>query len=78
MPLSTQIKLLRAIETKLIERIGSNKCIPVDLRFISATNRNISKEIEKGNFREDLYYRINAITIEIPPLRHRKRIYPLL
>ncbi len=49
MPLSTQIKLLRAIETKLIERIGSNKCIPVDLRFISATNRNISKEIEKGN-----------------------------
>ena len=64
--------MLRAIETKSIERIGSNKCIPVDLRFISATNRNISQEIEKGNFREDLYYRINAITIEIPPLKDRK------
>lgn len=78
MPLSTQIKLLRAIETKSIERIGSNKCIPVDLRFISATNRDICKAIEIGDFREDLYYRINAITIEIPPLRDRREDLPLL
>ncbi|NLJ78525.1 MAG: sigma-54-dependent Fis family transcriptional regulator [Tissierellia bacterium] len=72
MALSTQIKLLRAIETKSIERIGSNRSIPVDLRFISATNRDISQALEKGDFREDLYYRINAITVEIPPLRDRR------
>lgn len=78
MPLSTQIKLLRAIETKSIERIGSNSCIPVDLRFISATNRDISKALEEGDFREDLYYRINAITIEIPPLRDRREDIPHL
>ncbi|HHV38011.1 MAG TPA: sigma-54-dependent Fis family transcriptional regulator [Tepidimicrobium sp.] len=78
MPLSTQIKLLRAIETKSIERIGSNRCIPVDLRFISATNRDISKALEEGDFREDLYYRINAITIEIPPLRDRREDLPHL
>ena len=71
-----QVKLLRAIENKSIERIGSNKKINVDLRLISATNKDIYKNIEKGEFREDLFYRINTIIIEIPPLRERKEDIP--
>ncbi|WZL74082.1 sigma-54 dependent transcriptional regulator [Clostridiaceae bacterium 35-E11] len=78
MPTSTQIKLLRAIETKSVERIGNNRSISIDLRLISATNRNIPIEIKKGTFREDLFYRINTITIEMPPLRERKEDLPLL
>lgn len=77
-PPAIQTKLLRALETKTIERIGSNKEIAVDLRFISATNRDITEEIKKGNFREDLYYRINTIFITIPPLRKRKEDLPHL
>ncbi|AOT71537.1 sigma-54-dependent transcriptional regulator [Geosporobacter ferrireducens] len=72
MSLNTQVKILRVLDTKQIERIGSNKQIKVNFRLISATNRNLSKEIELGNFREDLFYRINTINIEIPPLRERK------
>ncbi|MBB6217355.1 DNA-binding NtrC family response regulator [Anaerosolibacter carboniphilus] len=72
MSLSTQVKILRVLDNKQIERIGSNKQINVNFRLISATNRNLPKEIELGNFREDLYYRINTINIEIPPLRERK------
>lgn len=71
-PVNIQVKLLRTLDTKAIERIGSNKVINVDLRLISATNRNIYKTIEKGDFREDLFYRINTIIIEVPPLRERK------
>ena len=71
-----QVKLLRAIENRSIERIGSNKKINVDLRLISATNKDIYKNIEKGEFREDLFYRINTIIIEIPPLRERKEDIP--
>jgi DNA-binding NtrC family response regulator len=70
--ISTQVKLLRAIENKTIERIGSNKSISTNIRLISATNRKINEEIKIGGFREDLYYRINTITIEVPPLRERK------
>ncbi|MEK6265610.1 MAG: sigma-54 dependent transcriptional regulator [Clostridium sp.] len=78
MPLSTQIKLLRVIEDRAIEKIGSNISTPVDFRLITATNKSIVKLIEKGLFREDFYYRINTIIIEIPPLReHKEDIYSL-
>ena len=70
--LNTQVKFLRVLENRKIERIGSNKQIEVDFRLISATNKLITEEIKKGSFRQDLYYRINTITIEIPPLRERK------
>ncbi len=72
MSLSTQVKLLRVLENKRIERMGSNKSIHVDFRLINATNRILSKEVRSGGFREDLYYRINTLTIEIPPLRERR------
>ena len=66
-----QVKLLSAIEKKLISRLGSTKNIPIDVRFISATNADIYKAIEEGAFRQDLLYRINTIEIHIPPLRER-------
>lgn len=77
-PLSTQIKLLRNIESKEITRIGSNTPLHVDFRLISATNRDLQAEIESKSFREDLYYRISTVTIQIPPLRERKEDLPLL
>lgn len=78
MPLSTQIKLLRVIENRAIEKIGSNLSTPVDFRLITATNKSIAKLISEGLFREDFYYRINTIIIEIPPLReHKEDIYSL-
>lgn len=67
-----QVKLLRVIESKTIERVGGNERIPVDIRFICATNKNLSAEIQARNFRKDLFFRINAISVEIPPLRQRK------
>lgn len=67
-----QAKLLRLIQEKEIRRIGENKTRTVDVRFISATNKNLEKEIERGNFREDLYYRLKIISVELPPLRERK------
>jgi len=67
-----QAKLLRLLQEKEIRRIGENHTRHVDVRFISATNKNIDKEIERGNFREDLYYRLKIITIELDPLRERK------
>lgn len=72
MSLNTQIKLLRVLENKKIERIGSNKSIAVDFRLISATNKNLALAIKAKEFRGDLFYRLNTITIEIPPLRERK------
>ena len=77
-PLSTQIKLLRNIESKEITRIGSNTPINVDFRLVCATNRDLQQEIEDKLFREDLYYRISTVTIQIPPLRERKEDLPLL
>lgn len=76
LPIPTQGKLLRAIDSKKIERLGSNRSIDLDVRFISATNKNLSKQILEGDFREDLLYRINALTLEIPPLRERKEDLP--
>jgi len=76
--LNTQVKLLRVLESRTFERIGSNKNIAADIRLISATNRKLSEEIKTGKFREDLFYRINTITIEVPPLKDRKEDIPIL
>jgi DNA-binding NtrC family response regulator len=72
MSIQAQAKVLRAIEDGKIERVGGNKKIDVDVRIVSATNKNLEKEIEEGNFREDLFHRLNVIPITIPPLRERK------
>lgn len=71
-PLSIQVKLLHVLQSKRIYRVGSSKPIDVDVRVITATNRNLEEEVKKGNFRQDLYYRINVFPICIPPLRQRK------
>ncbi len=77
-PLEGQAKLLGALQTREITRVGSNKPIPVDIRLITATNRNLHEAIAAGQFREDLFYRINTIQLEIPPLRSRPEdIVPL-
>jgi DNA-binding NtrC family response regulator len=77
-PVHTQVKLLRAIESKEIKPIGSNNSIIMDVRILSATNKDLMKEIEEGNFREDLYYRLNIIEIHLPSLAERKEDIPLL
>lgn len=71
LPLSLQVKLLRFLQERKIQRVGGNEFIPIDIRVISATNRNLEQEIKEGSFREDIYYRLNEITIELPPLRER-------
>ena len=78
LPLSTQVKLLRVLEEKVIERVGDSKSIPVDVRVISATNKNLSSLVKTGAFRKDLYFRINVIPIQMPPLRERVEDIPLL
>ena len=76
--LSAQVKLLRVLQTHRFERIGGEQTIEVDVRVISATNKNLMDEIKKGHFREDLFYRLNVIPINLPPLRLRKNDIPLL
>ena len=78
MPPPLQAKLLRAIQEKTFERVGGNKTITVDLRIVAATNKDLKKEVERGNFREDLYYRLNVLHIHLPPLRERLDDLPLL
>ncbi len=78
MSLPVQISLLRVLENQIIERVGSNRPIQVDVRIITATNENIQELIRTGKFREDLYYRLNIFTIELPPLRERKADIPYL
>ncbi len=78
LPLFMQAKLLRVLQEKQIMRVGGEKYIPVDTRVISATNRKLSEMVEKGEFREDLFYRINVVGINLPPLRKRKSDIPLL
>ncbi len=73
-----QVKLLRVLQEREFERVGGEKTIKVDVRIISATNKNIEKEVAKTNFREDLYFRLNVITLNIPALRDRKSDIPLL
>ena len=75
---STQVKLLRFLESKTFERVGSIEPIEVDVRLVCATNRNLKAMSEKGEFREDLYYRLDVVKIELPPLRDRKDDIPLL
>ncbi|NJK84347.1 MAG: sigma-54-dependent Fis family transcriptional regulator [Saprospiraceae bacterium] len=78
LPLSQQAKLLRVLQEQEFERLGSNKLIKVDVRVITATNRNLQQEIELKNFREDLFYRLNVFPIHLPPLRERLEDLPLL
>lgn len=73
LPLHLQPKLLRVLQEKEIIRIGGCRAIPLDIRIIAATNKNLKEEVKKGNFREDLYYRLNVVPIELQPLKGRKK-----
>ncbi|MHB8070039.1 MAG: sigma-54 interaction domain-containing protein [Desulfobaccales bacterium] len=78
LPRNMQVKLLRVLETGAFERVGGEKTIAVDVRIISATNRDLKREIGRKNFRQDLYYRLNVVPLEVPPLRERQGDIPLL
>ena len=78
MPLYLQVKLLRVLQEKTVVRIGSNKLIPLDIRIVAATNKDLKELVRKGKFREDLYYRLNVIPIEVPALRERGKDLNLL
>jgi hydrogenase-4 transcriptional activator len=78
LPAQAQVRLLRVLQTKEIERVGGTTSIPVDVRIISATNRNLQEMIASGRFREDLWFRINVFPIMIPPLRQRREDIPAL
>ena len=77
-PLNLQVKLLRAIQGKEIMRLGGSKSIKLNVRILAATNKNIEEMVQAGTFREDLYYRLNVVSINVPPLRERKEDIPLL
>lgn len=78
MPYHMQVKLLRVLQEKEVIRIGGKNPIPIDVRIICATNKNLEEMLEKGTFREDLYYRLNVLTLEIPPIRKRREDIPIL
>ncbi len=78
MPLDMQVKLLRAIEHREIERLGSNKTVPLDVRFVAATKADLLEQSRAGEFRADLFYRLNVVTLTIPPLRDRRDDLPIL
>jgi len=78
MPLHVQAKLLRVLEERAFTRLGGNAMIPLKSRVIAATNRDLAAEIKKGNFREDLYFRLNVLPVTVPPLRQRRQDIPLL
>lgn len=78
MPLSIQAKILRLLQERSIERLGGQQSIDVNVRIVAATNRDLERALEEERFREDLYYRLNVVTVELPPLRDRKEDIPLL
>ena len=78
MSLSAQAKVLRALQENKITRVGGEKEIPINVRIVAATNKNVREEIAKNNFREDLYHRLSVIIIDVPPLRDRLEDIPLL
>lgn len=78
LPMSMQVKLLRVLQERSIERLGSNTVIPLNLRIVAASKANLLDEVEKGNFREDLYYRLSVVVIETPPLRDWREDIPVL
>lgn len=78
LPMSMQVKLLRAIQEKSVRPVGANSEVPVDVRILSATHKNLAALVEEGRFRHDLYYRINVIELRVPPLRNRREDLPVL
>ncbi len=78
MPLDMQVNLLRVLQEGYVTRVGGDKIIPVNVRIIAATNKDLKKEVEKGTFRQDLYYRLSVIPIKLPPIRERKGDLPIL
>src|SRR5438105_10082715 len=78
MPVSLQVKLLRALQEREFERVGGNSTVKVDVRIIAATSSNLQQMVKDGTFREDLFYRLNVIPIDLPPLRERREDIPLL
>ncbi|MGY2572867.1 sigma-54-dependent transcriptional regulator [Vibrio sp. C8] len=78
MPMHAQIRLLRVLQERVIERVGSNELIPLDIRVIAATKVDLKKASQEGTFRQDLYYRLNIVTLDIPPLRERREDIPAL
>jgi DNA-binding NtrC family response regulator len=78
MPLAMQVKLMRVIQERELLRVGGTKPIPLDVRFIAATNKDLKRSVEEGSFRQDLYYRLNVVSIRMPPLAERKEDIPLL
>ncbi|MGB0680480.1 MAG: sigma-54-dependent transcriptional regulator, partial [Polyangiales bacterium] len=77
-PMSVQVKLLRFLQERTFERVGGNETLHVDLRIVAATNRRLQERVQQGKFREDLYYRLNVVQIDVPPLRCRRSDIPLL
>ncbi|MBC2744337.1 MAG: sigma-54-dependent Fis family transcriptional regulator, partial [Desulfosarcina sp.] len=78
LPKLLQVKLLRFLQEGTFEKVGGEKTVSVNVRVVSATNKDLKKEVKKGRFREDLFYRLNVIPIHIPPIRERKSDIPLL
>ena len=78
MPFEMQVNLLRVLDERAVTPVGGQKAIPIDVRIIAATNKNLKDEVTDGRFRKDLYYRLNVISIAVPPLRARKGDIPLL
>ncbi len=78
MPISLQVKILRVLQEKKITRLGGTDAMPINARIVAATNKDLEKMVQKGSFREDLFYRLNVVRIELPPLRERKDDIPLL